>query len=104
MTEFATAEVILTLMVPPAHETDMVDWLMARAEAPGFFSFAGRGHGEAPSTMTVREQVAGRREGVAFQLLCPAERAHNLLAGLEQDFAGTGLRYWLLPVLGSGRL
>jgi hypothetical protein len=37
-------------------------------------------------------------------LLLPEETAQAVLAGLGDDFGGSGIHYWLVPAIAQGRL
>jgi hypothetical protein len=52
--------------------------------------------------MTLAEQVAGRRRQILFQLYLPYSEARALLEALKRDFHGSGMHFWLLPLLDSG--
>ena len=54
--------------------------------------------------MTIAEQVAGRSRRVMFMLLLPQDTAEAVLASLDIDFKGSGIHYWLVPVIDHGRL
>jgi len=54
--------------------------------------------------MSVGEQVEGRQSQVLIWLQLPENKVAELLEGLKQDFTHAPIHYWVLPVLGSGRL
>ncbi len=54
--------------------------------------------------MTLAEQVAGRRRQILFQMHLPCTEANRLLEGIKHEFHGSGMHYWLLPILASGHL
>ena len=97
-------QALLSLVVSPAIEDAMVDWLLERPEVSGFTSFPIHGHGASPRSMTLAEQVAGRRRQVLFQTHLPQAQAEALIPGLKQAFAGSGMHYWLLPLAAAGHL
>ncbi|TAN52205.1 MAG: DUF3240 domain-containing protein [Methylococcaceae bacterium] len=70
----------------------------------GFTSFAVSGHSSRHQGLSLEEQVAGRKKQVGFEMHIRGPDLAALLAGLKQDFAGTGLHYWVTPVLDSGTL
>jgi len=95
---------LLSLVVPPAIEDAMVDWLLARAGLSGFTSSPVAGHGSSVHSMSLAEQVAGRRREVLFQCHLGRSQAAALVDALRAEFAGSGLHYWLVPVLDAGHL
>jgi hypothetical protein len=54
--------------------------------------------------MSLAEQVAGRRRQVLFQMHLPCSEARALVAAIKSDFHGSGMHYWLLPVIESGHV
>ena len=50
----------------------------------------------------VAEQVAGRQKRIRFQMYVPVDELPALLAQLRQDFSGSGIQYWVLPVIENG--
>ncbi len=95
---------LLSLVVSPMIEDSLVDWLLARDEVPGFTSAAVNGHGSSTHSMSLAEQVSGRRRQVLFQLHLPALQAQSLVTALKRDFGDSGIHYWLVPVLACGHL
>ncbi|NBC15369.1 MAG: DUF3240 domain-containing protein [Gammaproteobacteria bacterium] len=98
------ADVLLHLIVPAALEDALAEWLLERDDVPGFSSLPVAGHGSSEHSMTLAEQVAGRSRRVLFLVELPQPVADEVLADLRGAFAGTGLHWWLVPVLGAGRL
>jgi hypothetical protein len=96
--------VLLNLVAAPAVEDAIADWLLARSELPGFTSLPVAGHGSSIHSMTLAEQVAGRRRQVLFQCYLPADLADRLIDAVRTDFAGSGLHYWVLPVRAAGHI
>lgn len=99
-----TPQILLSLIVSPLVEDTLVDWLLARDEVRGFTSSAANGHGSSIHSMSLSEQVSGRRRQVLFQLHLPVAQCEGLVEALKNDFANSGIHYWLTPVPASGRL
>jgi hypothetical protein len=99
-----TQEVLLTLTVSPRLEETVVDWLLSREVCYGFTSFPVSGHSCAAGGLTLAEQVSGRKKQVRFQMHLPGDELPALLDQLRRDFAGSGLHYWISPVLDSASL
>ncbi len=99
-----TREILLSIVVSPSVEDNLVDWLLAREEVTGFTSFPVSGHGSSIHSMSLAEQVAGRQRKILFQTHLPEPRALNLVEELKRDFQNCGIHYWLTPLLAGGHL
>lgn len=95
---------LLVLIVSPSVEHAMVDWLLENEAVNGFTSQPINGHGSSPHALTTAEQVAGRQRQVLFQLHLPETAARELVAALRRDFRGSGMHYWIAPLLEAGHL
>jgi len=95
---------LLQLIVDPALEDALTDWLLDLEDIRGFSSVAAFGHGASPRSMTLAEQVTGRQKRILFMLNLPRERASWLLARFRAAFPDSGAHFWIVPVLESGRL
>jgi hypothetical protein len=95
---------LFTLTAPPSLEEPLVDWLLQFAPEHGFTSFPAFGHSSRHQGLSLAEQVSGRKKQVRFELRLPSAELASLVERLQQDFAGTGLHYWITPVLGHGRV
>jgi len=94
---------ILSLIALPAMEDELIDWLLSKQEISGFTSQSANGHGS-NHAMSLAEQVAGRRKQIAFLIELDQPLADNIIRELKNDFSGTGLHYWLSPLLKSGTI
>ena len=105
MTERLTdPSLLLEITVNPEQEEDMVDWLLNRDNAYGFSSFAVNGHSSQHDGLSLAEQVAGRKQQVRFQIHLEDDDVYRVLNRLRKDFEGSGVHYWILPVVESGRM
>jgi hypothetical protein len=95
---------LISLVVSPEAESAVTDWLLAQDSVSGFSSHPIAGHGSSEHSMTLAEQVAGKRRQVLFQLHMPCDAARGLIEQVKASFAGSGMHYWLQPVLESGHL
>jgi hypothetical protein len=95
---------LINLVVSPEVEGPVTDWLLAQDRVSGFSSHPIAGHGSSEHSMTLAEQVAGKRRQVLFQLHMPCDEARALIDRIKSQFAGSGMHYWLQPVLESGHL
>ena len=94
---------MLRLNIPPGLEEDVVDLLLASSEIAGYQSYPTRGHGQVGS-MSIAEQVAGRRDRIQFEVVLDESVLQPLIQSLKAAFPVADVIYWVLPVLGSGRL
>jgi len=94
----------LTLVAPPELEDKLLDLLLVQAGDAPFTSGVVDSHGGASQALSMLEQVRGRRRACQVQVLLAAGRCQVLLQLLRSQFAGTGLRYWVLPVQEEGLL
>jgi hypothetical protein len=92
---------MLILMTSQALEEDMVDFLLDHPHVEGFTSLAAYGHGHT-ATMSVTEQVAGRRKRVQFQIIMDVGTADSLTQELTRR-VGQDVLFWQVPVSGLGR-
>jgi len=99
-----TEEVLLSVVVSPAIEDAMVDWLLDREAVAGFTSSAISGHGSSVHSLDLAEQVRGHQRRMLFQTHLDRSVATQLVEELRRDFAGSGIHYWLVPVLAAGHL
>lgn len=97
-------QVLLSLVISPDVEDAVVDWLLEQSQISGFTSLPVSGHGTSPHSMSLAEQVAGRRRQVMFQTYLEESASVALIKGLEEQFAGSGMHYWTTPVITSGHL
>ncbi|HHJ16929.1 MAG TPA: DUF3240 domain-containing protein [Gammaproteobacteria bacterium] len=97
-------ECLLVLIVTPSIENAVIDWLLERDDITGFTSMPTNGHGVSVHSMTIAEQVAGRQKQVMFQMHLPEPVARDILVAAQQTFSGSGMHYWLSPVLSAGRI
>lgn len=97
-------ECLINLIALPALEESLVDWLLEREQLSGFSSLHINGHGSHQHSLSLAEQVTGRQRKVMFLIHLPGEAVAGLLEQLRRDFHGTGLHYWVTPLLEAGRL
>lgn len=77
----------------------MVDCLLTFESAQGFSSFPVNAHDHRNQGLSVSEQVTGRQRKMRFQMFIDKDHLPELLSKLKADFSGTGLHYWVMPVL-----
>lgn len=95
---------LVTIIISPSLEETLVDWLLSHEGNYGFTSFPVSGHSIRHGHLSLEEQVAGRQKQVRFEMHVRGDDVAGLLTGLKTDFTGTGLHYWVAPILESGGL
>lgn len=96
------SELCLTLLCPPTLEEKLLDTLLLSPQAAVFTSTPTAAHGSAAGQLSPAEQVLGRAVATQVQVLLAATDKETLLNTIQQQFAGTGMRYWLAPILEQG--
>ena len=95
-------EYLVTLNIPPSLEELMVYSLLLLESEHGFSSFPVNAHHHVNKGLSLSEQVTGRQKRIRFQLYVSVEKLPVLVEQLRQDFAGSGIQYWVLPVIENG--
>jgi hypothetical protein len=95
-------ELHLTLLCPPDIEEKILDLLLLTPEVRVFTSAPTAAHGLGLSELNTTEQVLGRARMVQVEALLSEEHKDALLLVIRREFARTGVRYWLAPVVESG--
>jgi hypothetical protein len=95
---------VLHLIVSPTVEDAVADWLLERDDVPGFSTLAVAGHGSSEKSMSLAEQVVGRRRQVMFIMHLSEAAARALLADLARDFRGSGMHFWTTPAAEFGHI
>ncbi len=96
------ADLCLTLLCPPAQEERLLDALLLMPELSLFTSSAAAAHGLTHARLNDSEQVLGLGIMTQVQVLLVAAQREPVLAALRQSFAGSGVRYWLTPIIEVG--
>jgi hypothetical protein len=94
----------LVLVSPPEIEEKLLDALLATAGDEVFTSTPTFSHGTAHGRLSALEQVMGRSRSVQVQILVTEDELAQLLQTLRESFAGTGVRYWTLPLAAEGEI
>ncbi len=96
---------LVCIVIAPAVEDIVVDWLLHNSPGQGFTCVPAFGHGEDPARMSTTEKIAGRARRVQIQILCAdREQADGLLGQLAAAFPAVVMHYWIQAVIGHGRL
>jgi len=92
---------LLVLIAPPPLEESLVDFLLEREGFSGFSLHQIDGS-PAHGTLSLAEQVTGRKRQVMFQVHAGLADARELVAQIRETFRGAGLHYWIAPLLEAG--
>ena len=95
---------LITLNVPTVLEEAIVDCLLTFETAQGFSSFPVNAHDHRNQGLSIAEQVTGRQRKMRFQMYIDKQHVSALLTQLKTDFAGSGLHYWVVPVIEHGEI
>lgn len=95
-------EYLVTLNVPPSLEEAVVDCLLTLESEHGFSSFPVNSHDHRNEGLSLAEQVTGRQKKIRFQMYVPEQGLASLLDQLRTEFSGSGIKYWVLPVIENG--
>lgn len=105
MSDGTIADCLLILAVPSALEDEVLDLLSARPEcADGVMVMRGNAAGGGVPLNTTIEQVRGRAARVFIQIEIGREAAGTLVDALTDELARARIRWWLVPLLASGRI
>ena len=92
---------LVILNVPSTLEEAVVDCLLTLESEHGFTSFPVNVHHHKNKGLSLAEQVSGRQKQICFQIHIDEAGAGVLLRQLQEEFAGAGIQYWVLPMLES---
>lgn len=102
MSETAMITYCLTLLCPLALEERVLDTLLMTPEIAVFTSSRAAAHGVNHAVLSASEQVLGLAVMTQIQALLTQEDHNLVLNKLKQELAGSGLRYWVQPVIAAG--
>lgn len=96
---------LICIVIAPAVEDIIVDWLLTNVPGRGFTCVPAYGHGEDPDRMSTTEKIVGHTRHVQLQIQCATRaEADSLLGQLAAAFPAVGMHYWIQAVIGHGRL
>lgn len=96
--------VCLHVAFPRSIEEEVLDVCRAIPDAPGFTVVAADGFGQGSRLHTVRETVLGRAQRRLLFIVASAEVCERVVAALRESLPTPEAAYWVLPVIGFGRL
>jgi Protein of unknown function (DUF3240) len=98
-----TERVCLTLVVGRTIREELFEFLSQQTElASGFTASEVEGHGPSVRLHSATERVKGRADRVLVRTILEATAASELIARMQDAFAGAHLVYWTTPVLLAG--
>jgi len=97
------SEFCLTLLCLPAIEEKLLDVLLM-SDVKVFTSTPTAEHGLDQRNLDPMEQVLGRARATQVQAIIATADKEPLLEALRRQFSGTGLRYWVTPVIEAGEI
>ncbi|MFW5443448.1 MAG: DUF3240 family protein [Methylococcaceae bacterium] len=95
-------EFLITLNVPPSIEGAIVDSLLGFETEHGFSSLPVSAHDHLNEGLSATEQVTGRQRKIRFQMYIAKQDLTALLDHLKTEFSGSGINYWVIPVIEKG--
>lgn len=99
------SDLCLTLLCPPGAEEKLLDrLLLSTGMVKVFTSTTTAAHGLSHENMDQAEQVLGRSRATSIQVILSASDKTALLDTIRQQFAGTGMRYWITAVTEAGEV
>ena len=100
----SSPELCLVMIAPSEIEEKLLDVLLVAVGNEVFTSTPSFSHGTAQGRLSSVEQVMGRSRSVQVQIIVTAAELVTLLQTLRESFAGTGLRYWAMPLAALGEI
>lgn len=97
-------EFCLSLLCPPQIAETLLDLLLTWPQNLLFTSTPTAAHGLTVDTLDQSEQVMGRARAITITVLLSDVDRQALLDTLHQQFAGSGVRYWLTAVTEAGEI
>lgn len=94
---------MLIINCSPDVEDALVDLLLDIDAVPGFTTVQARGHGPG-GELSIAEQVAGRRNRIQVYITLDDALVRPCLQQLAAALPSPDIRYWVTPVIESGRL
>jgi hypothetical protein len=95
---------LVTINIPTSLEEAMVDCLLSFENYQGFSSFPVAAYNHRNQGLSLAEQVYGRQRKIGFQMYADKKTIAALLTQLKADFSGTGLQYWVAPIIERGEI
>ncbi len=99
------AEVLLTLVMPDDVAQQVEDLLLSRPDLiRGFTASRADGHGSVVQLVAPGELVSGHASRTQIQTVGAEEAMAAVLELVKADLPRANVFFWLVPVIGMGRL
>lgn len=98
------AEYCFSIICTSEIEEKLLDLMLTMFPDDVFTSMPLHSHGTRPGQMSAIEQVIGRSRSMCVQILVSGEESATLQDLLRCDFAGTGIRFWVMPIVVDGEI
>ncbi|MEE9337210.1 MAG: DUF3240 family protein [Methylococcaceae bacterium] len=95
-------EFIFTLNAPTSLEEAIVDCLLTFEAEQGFSSVPINAHDHRNEGLSLAEQVTGRQQRIRFQMTIEKQDLTTLINRLKTNFSGSGINYWVTPIVDKG--
>jgi hypothetical protein len=95
---------LVTINVPPELEEAVVDCLLTLESEYGFSTFQVNAHDHKNEDLSLAEQVTGRQKKIRFQMYLADAGLAELMSQLQNEFTGSGIHYWVMPIIENGIL
>lgn len=95
-------EYLVTINVPPSLEEHVVDCLLTFEYQEGFSTFSVNAHDHKNYGLSLAEQVSGRQEKIRFNIHVPVSQLDAFINKLKKELGGTGIQYWVSPIIAEG--
>jgi lipid-binding SYLF domain-containing protein len=95
---------LLTLHISPSLEEAVVDCLLTLDNPQGFSFYPINAQNQNTEGLSIDEQVSGRRRKISFQMYADKKNIAVVLNQLKADFSGSGMQYWVSPVVERGEI
>lgn len=96
------AELCLTILCPAPFTAQVLDTLLTMSEIAFFTSSAAAAHGLPHVALSATEQVLGMARMTRIEALLAQADQEQILSSLRKQLSGTGLKYWIAPVIEEG--
>ncbi|MCF6203205.1 MAG: DUF3240 family protein [Methylococcaceae bacterium] len=95
-------EFMFTLNAPTSLEESIVDCLLIFEAEHGFETTSINAHDHRNEGLSLAEQVTGRERKIRFQMTLKKQNLAKLINRLKADFSGSGINYWVTPIVDKG--
>ncbi|MCH9697128.1 MAG: DUF3240 family protein [Gammaproteobacteria bacterium] len=95
---------LITLEAPAALEDLVVDCLLSLKTDRGFNSYSMSQYHHIHDMYSHKDQMLGYQHKIRFQVQITKDTLQTFHTSINKQLSGTGISYWVVPVLDSGIL